>query len=320
MREAKVMKMVLGIGLMILVCGTVGWAKKKVLIIDSYHVGYPWSDGIVQGAEKVLGDKVEVKVVHMDTKRNPAEAAKKAAGEKVKQDIEAWKPDAVIAADDNSAQYVIVPFYKDKDLPFVFCGINWDASIYGFPCKNVTGMCEVSLINPLLDNLKKFAKGKRIGFLGADNETNHKEAEYLNKMFNVEFSAQKFVKTFDEWKTAYKELQDKADILFFINYAGITGWNDADAKKFILENTKIPGGSSFDFMAPYVLITYAKLAEEQGEWSAGAVLKILEGKSPRDIPVTTNKKGQLYVNMPLAGKLGVKFPLDTLKAAKIVKD
>gem|GEM_PF-5859444 len=25
---------------------------------------------------------------------------------------------------------------KDSKIPFVFCGINWDASVYGFPCSN----------------------------------------------------------------------------------------------------------------------------------------------------------------------------------------
>jgi ABC-type uncharacterized transport system substrate-binding protein len=292
--------------------------KKKVIFIDSYHAVYAWSDGITEGIKKVLGDKYDLKIVRMDTKNNTSEDFKRQAGEKAKQAIEAFKPDVVIAADDNASKYVIVPYYKDKDLPFVFCGLNWDASVYGFPTKNVTGMVEVSMVTPLKDAMSKFAKGQRVGFLGADNETDHKEAEMITKKFNLPLTS-KFAKTFDEWKAAYKELQSQADMLLIINNAGIAGWNDAEAKKFVLENTKIPSGTVHDHVAPFVLIGYTKLAPEQGEWAAQAAVKIMEGKSPNDIPVAENQKGQLFANVPLAQKMGVTFPLEMLKAAKVIK-
>jgi ABC-type uncharacterized transport system substrate-binding protein len=294
-------------------------AKKKVLFIDSYHAGYVWSDGEVQGAQSAIGDKYEFKVFHMDTKRNSSAEAQKKAGEDAKAEIDSWKPDVVIAADDNAAKLVIVPFYKDSDVPFVFCGINWDASSYGFPLKNVTGVLEVSVIKPLLDSMQKFAKGSRVGFIGKDNETDRKEADNLKKL-NVQLSSIKFVNTFEEWKTAFIKVQDESDMLIFINNAGISGWDDAEAMKFTRENTKIPTGSTHDFIAPFVLVDYAKLAEEQGELAAGIAMNILEGKSPKDFPIITNKKGQIYINLAIAKKLGIQFPLETLKTAKVVKD
>ena len=47
---------------------------------------------------------------------------------KAKAEIDAFKPDVVIAADDNASKYLIEPYFKDAALPFVFCGVNWDAS------------------------------------------------------------------------------------------------------------------------------------------------------------------------------------------------
>jgi ABC-type uncharacterized transport system substrate-binding protein len=128
------------------------------------------------------------------------------------------------------------------------------------------------------------------------------------------------VKTFAEWKTEYSKLQDEADMLIFINNAGITDWNDAEAMKITRENTKIPTGSTHDFIAPFVLIDYAKIAEEQGELAAGIAMNILEGKPLKDFPIVSNKKGQMYVNLAIAKKLGVQFPLETLKAAKVIKE
>lgn len=293
--------------------------KKKVLVIDSYHEGYAWSDAEVAGTKNILKDTVDLKVVHMDTKRNPSAEFKKQAGEKVKADIEAFKPDVVIACDDVAIAQVLVPFYKDSTLPWVFCGVNWDASMYNLPASHVTGMLEVSLMTQLMDNLQKYAKGKNVGFLGADNDVDRKEAEFITKKYNVQLTPT-FVKTFDEFKAAYTEIQGKFDLLIWTNNSGIKDWPAAEGKKFVLENTKIPSGSCHDFMAPYVLVTYAKLGEEQGEWAAATALQILGGKAVKDIPVASNQKGQLYVNMPLAKKLGVNFPLEVLKAAKVIKE
>jgi hypothetical protein len=49
----------------------------------------------------------------MDAKRHkePEEIAQKAL--EAKALIEAWRPDVVITADDDAAQYLIMPFYKD---------------------------------------------------------------------------------------------------------------------------------------------------------------------------------------------------------------
>lgn len=317
----KCLSVIAVLGVMLGLCGTASAAPKKVLLIDAYHEGYAWSDGIVEGAKNVLSDKdkYELKVIHMDTKRKGSEDDKKAAAQKAKEEIDAWKPDAVIACDDNASKYVIVPFYKDKEIPFVFCGVNWDASGYGFPCNNVTGILEVSVIKPLMDTMRKFAKGDKVGFIGKDNETDHKEAENLTKKFDMKMT-EKFVNTFDEWKAAYKELQDNVDMVMVVNNAGITGWDDKAAKAFVLENTKVPSGSCHDFIAPFVLVTYAKLATEQGAVAAEICVKIFGGKSPKDIPIASNEKGQFFVNLPLANKLGVKFPLETLKAAKTIKE
>jgi ABC-type uncharacterized transport system substrate-binding protein len=36
--------------------------------------------------------------------------------------------------------------------------------------------------------------------------------------------------------------------------------------------------------------------------------------------VITNKKGQIYINLAIAKKLGIQFPLETIKTAKVIKD
>jgi ABC-type uncharacterized transport system substrate-binding protein len=301
------------------VCSAKSYTGKKVLYIDSYHQGYAWSDGIVAGVKAALDGKgAELKVVYMDTKRNTDEAFKKEAGEKVKAAIEQYKPDVVIAADDNAQAYVTAKFYKDSSLPIVFCGVNWDAGSYGFPCKNVTGMLEVAPVQPLLEQLKKYAKGSRVGAIGPDNETNRKEAEFSEK--NVGIKMEKvFVKDVEEWKKGFVELQSKVDMVIIDSDGGLYKGKEAELKAFIEANTKVPTGTMYDFMTAYAMIGFTKIAEEQGDWAATAALKILDGAVPSSIPVAKNEKGMLFVNARIAKALKADLPYDLLASAKVIE-
>ena len=129
-------------------------------------------------SDTLAGTGVELKIIHMDTKRNPSEEFNRAAALRAKEVIESFRPDVVTTSDDNAAQYLIMPYYKDAELPFVFCGLNWDASTYGLPYANVTGMVEVSPIPQILRLLRSYAKGDRIGYLTEDTTTKRKELEY----------------------------------------------------------------------------------------------------------------------------------------------
>ena len=303
--------------------------KKKVLYIDSYHQGYGWSDGITSGVLKELnatltatGDAdssssaYTLRIHRMDTKRNNTPEFIEKAGQDAKKLIDSWMPDVVIAADDNASKHIIEKYYKNSATPFVFCGLNWDETIYGFPCSNVTGMIEVALVPDMVKTLTPFAKGKRLGFLGPDNETSRKEAEYFGKKYGLVLDS-RFVKNFADWKVQYKSLQTDCDILFVDNNAGIAGWVDMEAEHYVKTETQVPSASIYDFMAPFALVTYAKVASEQGQWAAKTAKEILAGKAPSEISVGVNKEAQIFLNMGLAEKLGITFPVDLMERSVI---
>ncbi len=278
---------------------------KKILFIDSYHEGYAWSDGTLAGVRSVLDSSgADVRVVRMDTKRKKTDEHKLAAAEMVRQTIESYRPDVVIASDDNASKYVIKPFYKDAALPFVFCGVNWDASSYGFPYRNVTGMVEVAAVDELFAFLERLTDGRRVGYLAGDVFTAHKEQENIEKTFGMKFAETRYANTMDQWQTQFRELQGKVDMLLVGNSAGTEGWDDDAAARFVERNTKVPSGGIHPHMSRFVLIGYTKLAEEQGEWAAKTALRILDGTSPADIPITRNTQGRLVINARVAEGLG----------------
>jgi ABC-type uncharacterized transport system substrate-binding protein len=300
------------------------YAGKKILYVNSYHKGYYWSDGEQEGAEKALaGSGVELKIVYMDTKNNPSEDFSKEAGLKVKNLIDEFKPDVLIVADDNAFKYVVMPYYRDAHLPVVFCGINWDASIYGVPYKNTTGMLEVSLVESTYNHLKKFAKGNRVGFLAFDSSNERKNAEYYPPYFKDGSFSMEFVGDFESWKQKFLEFQNKADILYLASPDGIKNWDMKEAEKFVLENVRIPvGADAAPAILPLVLLGVTKDPQEQGEYAVSTALKILNGEKPSDIPIVKNKKGNLYLNLKIAEKIGAIFTPSMLRNAEeiIIKE
>jgi len=293
---------------------------KKILYIDSYHEGYEWSDGITRGVQETLKDTgVELKIHRMDTKRNPSDEFKEQAALDAKVVIEEFDPDVVIASDDNAMKYLIMPYYRDADLPVVFCGLNWDASLYDLPYNNTAGMVEVALIPELIEHLKIFSDGERLGYLSADILTERKNLEYYDKLFGINFTKVYLVTTMEEWKDAFLNLQDEVDMVIFENNAGITDWDSDEAEAFALNNTGIPFGTTNPWVMQSSLIGLTKVPEEQGEWSAQTALRILEGEKPSDIPIVTNEKGKLMLNLKIAEKLGVVFtPLMLRNADSII--
>lgn len=296
-----------------------GLSGKKVLFVDSYHQGYAWSDGEEAGAASVLkASGVEMRTVRMDAKRHPGDKAVKEAGLRVKATIESWRPDVVIAADDIATQ-VMVHGYKNASLPWVFCGVNWDASRYGLPFKNATGMVEVALLDKLFQNLKGYAKGPRLGLLTSDTETERTEQAAYHKQLKISFARERLVKTFAEWKAAFRSMQDEVDALFLGNFAGINDWNETEAAAWALAYGKIPSGAMYDFMMPYAMLGMTKVPEEQGIWAAKTAVAILRGQSPASIPIVQNKDAKLYVNVKLASKAGIVFKPELISNAQVLR-
>lgn len=297
--------------------GTQSYSGKKVLYVNSYHRGYGWSDDEQRGAEEVLtAANVRYEVLYMDTKNNPSEAFCKKAALRVKNYITEYEPDVLIVADDSAFKYLVMPYYRDASLPVVFCGINWDISEYDAPYSNTTGMVEYGFIEGVYKYVKQFSRGDRVGFLGPDVLSEHKNAEYYGRFVEGGFDHVEFAADFETWKKKFIAIQQKVDMLIFPGPAGIQGWDAREAGKFGFENLRVPIGTESDEMMPFCLIGVTKTGTEQGEYAARCALRILDGELPSRIPVAVNKKGNLMVNLRVADKLNIILTPAVLRNAK----
>lgn len=291
---------------------------KKVFYLDSYHVGYEWSDGIEAGVRQVLDDTgIALQTFHMDTKRNTSVEFCQQAGKEAAAAIEAFAPDVVIAADDNAQKCVVVPFLKDKDTPVIFLGVNWDASSYEYSPDHITGMVEIDLVPSMLSHLREYAKGERVGYVTVESETEDKVISVYNEQFLNGAMQAYTIKTYEEFKAAFLQAQTETDMVIIGNNAGIDVWNAAEVEDFFVKNTHVPTATIYDWLSPFVLVTVAKVPEEQGEWGAQTALRILDGTPVSDIPTVTNKKGNLILNLEIAAQMNVAFAPAILRHANV---
>jgi ABC-type uncharacterized transport system substrate-binding protein len=303
---------------------------RRILFVNSYHAGYPWSDGILDAFVGALEleprqdpgfwDNADfvLHVFYMDSKRHPSEESKTAAAKHAENLIADWKPDIVVTSDDNAVKYLVVSLVKSSSLPIVFCGINWDASEYALPRSQVTGMIEVQPIKHIMETLEPFARGTKIGFLKGKDFSTAKEADAFEKFLGRPLH-RRLVIDFEEWFTAYQEMQQDCDMLLIGNSASIEGWDGLRAKQLIATATRIPTGTWDAWMREYALVTFSTVPAEQGAWSAEAVRAILAGQSPAETPITQNHKAKIYRNMAIAKQLEIVFPMEFIRRSWAVE-
>ncbi len=282
----------------------------KCVYISSYHQGYAWSDGVERGLLKTLDGKCEITRFDMDSKRQKDEESIKQAALKAKNLIDNTQPDVVIASDDNASKYLIVPYYKDADIPFVFCGVNWTVEQYGYPFSNVTGMIEVAAIDPMFDKAAAITgKIKHAVYIGADTLTEEKNLKRFiaaGKKNNIKITSQ-LVETMPEWIKAYQQAQ-QADLIIMGSNAGIPDWDKDEAQDAISTVSKTLSATNHGWMMPYTMFGMTKVPEEQGEWAARVAIEIMNGTKPSDIPIIPNRNFDIIVNNSLLDSAQIKLP------------
>ena len=299
--------------------GTTGTAlAAKCLYISSYHQGYAWSDGVERGVRSVLDGKCDIRQFDMDTKRNKDEAYKKRVALEAKQLIESWRPDVVITSDDNAAKYLIKPYFREHDMPFVFAGINWTVDAYGFPYSNVTGIIEVAPVKAIFDRVTDLQGIPERGYyLGADTLTERKNLDRFVKSAtrNGIVLHHTLAPTMQDWIAAYKKAQDY-DFIIMGSNSGINDWQDDQARDTVLTSSRKISLTNHVWMMPYTLLGLTKVPEEQGEWAAKAALHILDGAKPSDIAIISNRKWDIWLNEAVSKSAGVNIPKKIRRKAK----
>jgi ABC-type uncharacterized transport system substrate-binding protein len=298
----------------------------------SYHRPWRWTDDQFNGFKSALsGLDIEYKVFQMDTKRKSTEEWKQRVGKQARDLIDVWKPDLVYTNDDNAQEYV-TKYYVNKDIPFVFSGVNGNPQKYGFVgSKSITGVLEqehfvesVRFLKEIVPSVKKIAVIIDDGptWVGVTNRMRTK----LNQLPDVEFISWHVIKAFEEFKHTMKELQAKADaiaLLGIFTFKDEAGNNVPYTKvlKWTVENSELPDFSFWKDRISYgTLCTVSVSGYEQG-LAAGKIAReiLVKGKSPSAFPIKPTIRGEPVVSLARANGLGINLRTRILLSADVIE-
>ena len=290
--------------------------------VSSYHVGMAWADSISASVKSELDGRCRVESFHMDTKRRRDPVQMAAAGDAAYARMLELQPDVVIVSDDNAMRYFVEPRLLGTDTPVVFTGINWTIEEYDLPAPNVTGMIEVAPMKPLLRLGGELSGGgTRVLHFAADTVTSRKSAERLRRIAaELGMSIDSvLVDSVVAWHNAWRRVQDEHDFIVLDDVGAFGSWDEASMRRFTLDNTRVPVLASTEHTLAYASVGLTHVSAELGEWAGASAAAILDGLSPAEIPVVTNRRWDAWINEPMVERLGLDVDEAFARTAKRVR-
>ncbi len=289
--------------------------RYRVLVVMSYHEEMPWERDIREGIRAELQDTSEIRYVYLNAKNDPS-AGQERAGEAWRV-FQEYRPDGVIAADDDAQSLFVLPYLKDKvSTPVVFCGVNADPAVYGYPAKNVTGILERAHFLESIAFMQHLMPGAMsFGFLAIDNPTGRGYAEQIRLeagSYPIKSHTVRLVKTIDEAVGAVEEMKKRHDALFLIALEGLTARNgrplaEKESFRVLTRDFGKPVIGMNEFNIRFgLLCAVVKTGGEQGTTAARMLLKNLRGTPVSALPITRNQQGKRVLNVTVMRSLGIR--------------
>jgi len=273
--------------------------KKQILILNSYHKGYSWTDGLVKGIEKTLTEKIEdfeILIEYMDTKRINTDEYKEAFFRLMKMKYTKINLDIIIVSDDNAFRFA-AKYHRSLfgNTPMVFVGVNhFIPSMIDGHEEQITGIVQDADIPATLNTaLKLHPNTTQVAVICDATPTGQ---AYIRQAAAAEsqFETLKFIYldgtelTTSEMLARLSSLPNNSIALLCIWLKGKDGvfvpWERGYPD--ISKNSPVPLYGVLDSMLQYgILGGKVQSGEYHGAEAAKIALKLLESKKVTDIPV-----------------------------------
>lgn len=302
--------------------------KKIVLLLNSYHKGYVWTDEITRAVEDVLSGKgIELHVEYMDTKRQYGEDYKRLLSQVLSIKHRNHPHDLVIVSDDNAFTF-IKESGKDifGDTPVVFCGVNnlnkQDfEGLSGFT--GIRGITDfehnITLIRHLHPDLERIlvitdntTTGEivRNHFIASFNDSPAGKDVEIRLIHNV---------TMEELGEKLQAANERSVVLIVNFFRDRKGKfvNHEDITKFICEHSAAPVyGIAKSHLGHGIIGGYLTDGYQQGADAAGKALEILSGTPVSRIPVQWTAPQKLHFDYRQLKKHHI--PISSLPEERII--
>jgi signal transduction histidine kinase/ActR/RegA family two-component response regulator len=272
---------------------------RRILVVNSYHKGFAWTDAQTAGAREVLTsafDHPELYVEYLDTKRIAYEGQYL---DMIKQTFrlkyKGVKLDAIITTDDNALRLVMSLHAEVFDsVPVAFCGINDYRPSLLAGRDQFTGLVEVLDIKPTIDLALQLHPGTRkIVVIVDDTPTGMGQRRDVAaiatqyKQLHFEYLKGEDL-THAELLAKLGKLDSGSIVLLTVWLRDKTGAFQAPETEGprISESSAVPVYGIIDMYMGHGIVGGKVLnSRTHGRNAAEMVVRILGGEKPADIPV-----------------------------------
>lgn len=303
-------------------------ATCTVLVVMSYSDQMLWEQEVRKGIETSLSDTCDLHFFYMNTKADLQGGPLKA--KQAYALLERYRPQGIIAVDDNAQSLFVVPYLKDKvSTPVMFCGVNAKPGKYGYPASNVSGILERYHIGESLAFAKQLVPAvKTFSFIAKDSPTGKAALEQILSevtTYPLTFAGYRMPNTLRETTAMAEELNQQSDVLFTYAMDGILddqgkALPDSDVMPTLVQAFGKPviGGSGYNIKYGR-LCGVVKTGEEQGIMASQMLLKAMQGTPVTQIPIASNKSGTRMINVTVMTEMGIQPRPVVLRGAELLR-
>ena len=280
----------------------------NVLVLNSYHIGYAWSEDIINGINSTFSKGTihpEIFVEYMDTKRYAPEDIFPSLIAMYTSKYEHTPLDLIILVDNNALSFMAT--YHDQlfpDVPVIFLGVNGFTPEMLGTLTDVTGISEsiderktIDLILQLLpetQHLVTITDSTVTGeiHLARFQELSIEYADQLDFIFLAGLSA-------DELAAELAQLPENSVIFFRSFFRSVEGESITveEALRLITQNSAAPIFTTWDFTLGEGVVGGALLTgQSQGRAAGELALQILQGTPAASIPILPGSPTEIILD------------------------
>lgn len=306
-------------------------SKKSILVLNSYHKDYKWSDNIIEGITSVFGpnaQNVDLQVEYMDTHRISGRDYISQLFQTYTYKFQNKQFDVIIASDDPAFSFLLQ--YHEQlfpNTPIVFCGVNYfdDSMLANEPL--FTGVVEGQDIKATLElALTLHPTTKNIYVINDNTMTGISIEKTLQETIpafqdRVNFiSLESYPMTEIKEKVAHLQPDDLILFLIFFQDAAGNKFSYEESIAQVAAHSVVPIYGVWDFSLGNGLVGgMLSSGYYQGELAAQLAQKILHGTAPAAIPIVKNSPNHYMFDRTQMNRFNIK-PADLPSESIIIND
>ncbi len=290
---------------------------KHVLLLNSYHLGYLWNVGLLEGLHDVLNRSeipLRLRYEFMDAKHYTSDAFVGELRSLYRQKYGNAHFDVIIASDNDAFNFL--RRYRDElfpGTPVVFCGVNNFQKSWLKNFTRVTGVGEHFDLKGTMELALRLVPTAKhmvvVGGVDTSSRMNHQVVVDLMPQFRDRVD---FIDLYgldpDELAARLREAPRDSVLLYLAYYLTPNGsrMTVQDSIDFVYQNSGLPMFSAWSYLLEDGMVGGKMLrAEEQGRTAARLAMRILRGERVEDIPVLENAPTYYMFDYPMLKHFGI---------------